>query len=167
MLLEDFFDYKNRLMEDLVTNPEIVKLLKNDCVPPENPKDLIYTQIFPYEYVPDTIDTANTFICYDVDISGVSNKTFLQPTIYLWTFTHRKLLRLPDNNGIRVDKLCSEIAKTLNGSRYYGLGELELSSVKRFSPFDGYYGRVMTFYAQEYNRVSPNNKSIPSHRKDR
>ena len=33
MQLEEFFDYKNQLMNDLLTNEEIVRLLADDCKP--------------------------------------------------------------------------------------------------------------------------------------
>ena len=167
MELNEFFDYKNQLMEDLITNPEIVRLLNDKCVIDEkqNPNELIYTQIFPYEYVPDVVDDASTFICFDMDIQKTMNKTFLIPAIYIWVFTHKKLLRLQNNNGIRTDKICAEIAKTIDGSRYYGLGELNLTSIKRFSLADNFQGRVMTFQAQDFNRLSPSGKPIPSNRK--
>jgi len=167
MELNEFFDYKNKLIEDLLTNPEIVKLLNNECVIDEgqNSQKLIYTQIFPYEYVPDVVDDASTFICFDMDIQKTMNKTFLMPALYIWVFTHKKCLRLQNGNGIRTDKICSEIAKTIDGSRYYGLGELNLTSVKRFAPIENYQGRVMTFQAQDFNRLSPSGKPIPSNRK--
>lgn len=167
MELDEFFDYKNKLMEDLITNSEIIKLLNNECVIGENqnPGSLIYSQIFPYEYVPDVIDDASTFICFDMDIQKTMNKTFLMPALYIWVFTHKKLLRLQNNSGIRTDRICSEIAKTIDGSRYYGLGELNLASVKRFSPIENYQGRVMTFQAQDFNRPSPSVKPVPSNRK--
>lgn len=166
MQLTEFFDYKNKMMEDLITNPEIVKLMNNECVTSENPSDMIYTQIFPYEYIPDIVDDAKTFICFDVDIQKSINKTFLIPTIYLWVFTHKTLLNLSNGDGVRTDKLCSEIAKTIDGSRYYGLGELNLSSVKRFAPTENYQGKVMVFQTQEYNRPSPTGKPVPTNRKN-
>lgn len=167
MELNEFFDYKNKLMEDLITNPEIVRLLNDKCVIDEkqNPNELIYTQIFPYEYVPDVVDDASTFICFDMDIQKTMNKTFLIPAIYIWVFTHKKFLRLQNNNGIRTDKICAEIAKTIDGSRYYGLGELNLTSIKRFSLAENFQGRVMTFQAQDFNRLSHSGKPIPSNRK--
>lgn len=109
--------------------------------------------------------SASTFICFDMDIQKTMNKTFLIPAIYIWVFTHKKFLRLQNNDGIRTDKVCAEIAKTIDGSRYYGLGELNLTSIKRFSLTDNFQGRVMTFQAQDFNRTSPSGKPIPSNRK--
>ena len=163
MQLSEFFDYKNKLMEDLLTNPEIVKLLDNS-VELKNAKQLAYTHVFPYEYIPDTVEEAKTFICFDVDVQESINKTFLLPTLYIWVFSHKSKLRLLEG-GVQTDKLASEIAKAINGSRFYGLGELDLYSVQRFTPVTDYQGKVMTFHAKEFNRLSLNNKPVPSNRK--
>lgn len=165
MQLEEFFRYKNQLMEDLLTNEEIVRLLSDDCVLCEDPEALMYNQLFPYEYIPETVEHAHTYICCDVDIQKSMNKTFLQPVLYIWVFTHKSKLRLQNGGGVRVDQLCSEIAKAINGSRQYGLGELDLYSVKRFAPISDYQGKVMTFQAKDFNRVLPTGKPVPSNRR--
>jgi len=163
MQLSEFFDYKNKLMEDLLTNEEIVKLV-DDTVKLGDAKTLAYTSVFPHEYIPDTVEEAKTFICFDVDIQESVNKTFLLPTLYIWVFSHKSKLRLPEG-GVQTDKLVSEIAKAINGSRFYGLGELDLYSVKRFAPVTGYQGKVMTFHAKEFNRPASNTRPVPSNRK--
>lgn len=164
MQLEELYDYKNRLMEDLLTESEIVALLSEDSSVISNPASLVYSQVFPFEYIPETVEHGQTFICCDVDIQKSMNKTFLMPTMYVWVFTHKSKLRLPEG-GVRTDKLVSLIAKKINGSRYYGLGELDLYSVKRFAPITDYQGKVMVFNAVDFNRPSPSGKPIPTNRK--
>ncbi len=164
MQLQDFFDYKNQLMKDLLTNESIVSLIQRDTAI-EDAESLAYTQVFPYEYLPETVDKGQTFICFDVDISGVGNKPILSPVIYIWVFSHKSNLRLPEG-GVRPDKICSEICKVINGSRFYGLGELNLYSVKRFAPMTDYQGKLMTFYAKEFNRTYDGSKPIPAKRKN-
>jgi hypothetical protein len=164
MQLEDFFDYKNQMVKDIITNETIVSLIKMDT-PMEKAESLIYTQVFPYEYIPETVQKGQTFVCIDVDIQSVSSKTFLTPIIYVWVFAHSSNIRLPEG-GVRTDKLCSEICKVVNGSRYYGLGELNLYSVKRFAPMTDYQGKLMTFTAREFNRQFDGTKSTPSNRKE-
>jgi len=164
MQLEEFFDYKNQLMQDLLTNPTIVRLLSDDDAVIENPGSLVYSQVHPYEYIPDTVEHGQTYICCDVDVQKSLNKTYLLPVLYIWVFTHKSKLRLPEG-GVRTDKLASEIAKAINGSRYYVLGELDLYSVKRFAPINDYQGKVMMFQATEFNRHSPTGKPVPSNRK--
>ena len=164
MQLEEFFDYKNRLMEDLLTKPNIVQLLSDDDEVADNPASLVYNQVYPFEYIPEIVQHGKTFICCDVDVQRSMNKTYLLPVLYVWVFSHKSKLRLPEG-GVRTDKLVSEIAKVLNGSRYYGLGELDLYSVKRFAPITDYQGKVMMFQATDFNRQSPTGKPAPSNRK--
>ena len=164
--LEEFFDYKNRLMLDLLTNPEIVRLLDDNysITPPVKAQDLVYKQVFPYEYVPDTVEHGQTFICCEADIRRINEKSFMDIELYVWVFTHESKLRLPDRSGIRTDKLSSEISKVLNGSRFYGLGTLNLYAAKRFSPIQQYQGRTLLFVGRDWNHITPN-MPIPSNRK--
>lgn len=165
MQLADFYDYKNRLMEDILTTPSIVSLITDDPAFRTDPRLLTYSQVFPFEYIPETVEHSKTFVCFDVDVQKSLNKTFLSPTLYIWEFTHKSNLRLPNGDGVRTDRLAEEIAKAINGSRCYGLGELDLYSVKRFAPLADYNGKQMTFYLTEFNRPSPTRKSIPAQRK--
>ena len=166
MYLEEFYDYKNKMMDDLLTDPTIVGLLNED---PQNivcnGESLIYDQVFPYEYVPETVEHAKTYICIDVDVENQDlSKTFLNGNIMVWVFTHKSLMRLP-GGGVRVDKLCSEIDKKINGSREYGLGQLNLLSSKRFAIMTDYQGKVLTFYTTEFNKVYDPKKPFPANRR--
>ena len=63
MQLEEFYDYKNQLMDDLLTNAEIIRLLDDNYKDSDQPERFVYSQVFPFEYVPDTIEHGQTFIC--------------------------------------------------------------------------------------------------------
>lgn len=162
MELEELYDYKNLLMADLCKNEKIVKLVtENEGASVPN-HQLPYTQFFPYEFIPETVSEAKTFICLDVDIASVS-KTFYVPVIYVWVMTHKSKMRIP-TGGVLLDKLVMEIDKMLSGNRFYGLGQLMLNSVGRFVPTTDYLGRVMTFTTTDFNSL-PAGKRVPSNRK--
>ena len=165
MYLDEFPVYKNQVMEDLLTDERIVKLI-DENVSLEDAGSLVYTKVFPYEYVPETSEHGFTYICCDVDItkSDDSNRTVYTPTLYIWVFTHKSLLRLPEG-GVRTDALVCEIAKKLSGSHEYGIGELDLRAVKRFAPMMDYNGKAMIFDAREWNRPRPTGKTIPANRR--
>lgn len=164
MYLQEFFDYKNQFMKDICCNRNIVTLITDD----ENSRvpnhTLAYSQIYPYEFVPETVGVGQTFICFDVDIIKVDNKTFYTPVLYVWVFTHKSKLHLP-SGGVRTDQLAAEIDNLINGSRFYGLGELELSSVGRFVPIVDYQGRELVYYAKDFNRTG--SRPAPTNRKNR
>lgn len=164
MLLEEFYDYKNQMMEDILTTKSIVDLLGNDVVHEIPALELAYTQVFPFEYIPDTVEHSRTYICFDIDIQKSANQTYYYPIIYVWIFTHKSLMRLPEG-GVRTDKIAAEIAKKLCGSMMYGLGPLEMYSSKRFAPITDYQGKVLTFHALDFNSPKPTKQPIPSNRK--
>ncbi len=98
MQLEEFFDYKNQLMNDLLTNEEIVRLLADDCKPVNDVQDLVYKQVFPYEYIPETIEHGRPLSAAMLTSKKSVNKTFLIPVLYIWVFSHKSKLRLPKEN---------------------------------------------------------------------
>lgn len=165
MQLEEFYDYKNLLMEQLCCDPEIVRVVTDNDKAAVPNHDLPYYQVFPFEYVPETVNDAKTFICFDVDIVSVPNKTMYIPVIYVWVFAHKSRLRAKEG-GCTLDKMAAAVNRLLNGNRYYGFGELKLDSVRRFTPVTDYLGRVLTFYAKDFNRkwTKPD---IPVNRKER
>ena len=166
MQLEECFDYKNQLMYDILTNETIVKLI-NDQYDLKSAKELVYKQVFPYEYIPETVYNGQTFVTFDVEVqnSSMSTKTFYKPTLYIWVFSHMSNLRMPNGGGVRTDKICSEICKVINGSRYYGLGEMNLYSVRRYAPMTDYNGKQMTFTMNEFMKVYDGKRKVPSNRK--
>ena len=163
MKLEEFYDYKNRLMRDLCCNKEIVQLMTGKENPTVPNHELAYSQIFPFEYVPETENDSRTFICFDVDIVEVSNKTYYTPVLYIWVFTHKSKMRMA-KGGIIIDELASKIDEHMNGNRYFGLGEMDLDSVRRFVPITDYLGRVLVYRTKDFNRV-PMQRPFPSNRK--
>lgn len=95
MTLKDFYDYKNVLMREICSNPKIVKLVTGLTDPTIPNRDIPYTQVFPYEFIPETTDNANVYICFDVDIEKVPSKTTYVPVIYVWVFAHKSKIKLP------------------------------------------------------------------------
>lgn len=164
MYLDECFDYKNQFMQDILTNETIVKLLTDDYKVQKNPKQLVYSQVFPYEYLPETIEEGKPYIFVDVDIKKSNSKTFWEPYMYVWVLCHKSKLKLT-TGGVRTDRICAEIAKAIDGSRFYGLGELELYSVARFSPTADHTGKVMTFHLTDFHRTLPTGKDVPVNRK--
>lgn len=164
MHLEEFFNYKNELMKTLCSNSEIVRLVTDSSRAPVPNYDLAYTQLFPFEFVPETVTDSRTFICFDIDIAEETTKTLYTPVLYIWIFTHKSKLRLPEG-GVRTDQLASEIDKELNGSRMFGLGELNLYSVTRFEPITDFQGRALIYRAKDFNRGGKT-KPVPPNRRN-
>lgn len=169
MHLEEFYDYKNRLVQELCSDPDVVRLVTGNPEAAVPNHALPYTQVFPYEFVPETIDDGQTYICIEVDITSVPNKTFYLPVLYIWVFTHKSRMRVQTERGgsVLVDELSAVIDSKLNGSRYYGLGTLELDSALHFKPVNDYLGRALVYRARDFNRTGSSKINAPSDRKPR
>lgn len=161
--LDIFYNYKNKIMKALLTDEKLVHLIDEDY-DFSKAKNLAYKQVFPCDYVINTVEEGKTFICFDVDLQQSANKTYFFPTIYVWVFAHKSKLRL-SAGGIRIDKICSRIADLLNGSAEISLGELDLYSVKRYPLMTDFIGKVMTFHAVDFNRLYNPKKTVPANRR--
>lgn len=162
-MLRIFYDYKNTLMQALLTNEKIVHLLDPD-IDMDDAASLAYTKVFPYEYIPDTVEHGQTFICFDVDVQS-SGDMLYSPVIYIWVFTHKSLLKLPEG-GVLTDELACEIDKTINGSFCFGQGRLTFYSCRRFAPMTDYQGKMLRYDTTDVNRFnSETRRPIPSNRR--
>jgi hypothetical protein len=139
-------------MELLCSDPAIIALVADDVDAPCPNRELPYNRIFPYNYVPEITKDAATYICFDVEIKRIPNKTILFPDVYVWAFCHQSLMRLADGNGVRPDKLACEIHHVLNGSPCLGTGPLELAGLSSVAPIDHHWGKLLHYVAVDFNR---------------
>lgn len=164
MFLEELYDYKNRMMRDILSDEEIVNLITDDPYYRSNPEKLAYRQVFPYEHIPDTLEEAYNYVCFDVDVHKDFDKQLFSPVINVWIYCHKSLLRLPEG-GVRFDVLASKITKAVIGSRWYGLTKIELDAVRRFALTTDYQGKEIIFttneiayYNQHLRQAMPKNR---------
>lgn len=150
MHLDEITKYKQEIMKQICKNEAILQYIRPKNAPDMAGRDMLYKYVFPYSYVPETTQEASTFLCFDVDIPNVQNRTFKDCRIMVWMFCHNSLMRC--EKGTRLDLLADEIDRMLNGSRAFGLGTLELDEALRFHPVADYWGRELAYNAVDFNR---------------
>lgn len=150
--LRDLTYYRKSIMKALCCDEDVVKLVSDDetAIPPN--RDLMYENIFPYAYIPDTEKETDTFICFSVAIPRVENKTYKTMNIYFYIFTHQSLMRT--SNGLRTDLLAEAIDKMTNGALGLGLGRIKLDRVEDISPTTHYHGLAVQYTVTDFNRPS-------------
>jgi len=149
--LEEFTTYKNTLMEAICTSDTIVNLLKLDTDDDSiTGRDMRYSRIFPYNYVPLVTDQASTYICFTVTAPYPKDGVVTQLYLTVYVFTHQDIMRT--KNGMRTDLIISEIDKLLNGSTKYGLGKVVLKACDIMSvPSRGYSGLYSVYAVKDFN----------------
>lgn len=140
----------------LIDNPNIVKcLVNNESNFLETPlpvdfdsSTLIYSQIFPWRFVPTTQTEANTFITMKFGYKP-SGMVFKNGSIYFYIITHNSLLRT-DYGTLRCDYLVNEIDKFFNSSRDLWIGKLEFYDMDEILVNENYSGIYLTYKSTEF-----------------
>lgn len=150
MYLEQLPDYRTNIMSGICRSSEIIDLLR----PSDNPDmpviEMQYKYIFPYDHIVDTTTEAGAYLCFDIDVPRVIDRTFVDLSIYIWIIVHERYMCVP--NGLRLDRLGIAVEKLMNGSRDFGLGTVELKSFTRLNPAEQFHGRAMVYRTVDFNR---------------
>lgn len=149
--LQEITLYKDRMAQAFCTSSGLSDLLQLDNSPIVVGKDLMYARVFPYAHVPNVSEEGQSFICFDIDVPTVQSDIIKTVQINIYVMAHQNIMRLPENKGMRIDVMASEVDKIMNGSTQYGLGTVELMSMRGFTPITGYYGRELKYRVKDIN----------------
>jgi len=163
--LDELYQYKNTLMELLCSDQAIVKLVMDNQDAECPNRDMPYKHVFPYNHTPEITKEATVYVCFDVEVKRVPNKTILYPDVYVWAFCHVSLMRLADGGGVRPDRLVCEINHVLSGSPCLGAGPLELVGLSSVSPIDHHWGKLLHYTTVDFNRPSTSYDKLRSGRR--
>jgi len=149
---------KTIILMKLIEDENILKCLVNNqtnfldiSLPIDfDPTSLIYSQIYPYKFIP-TIETeAKTFITmsfnYRPDRQGMM---FKNGSIYFYLITHNSLIRT-DYGILRYDYLVNQIDELFNCSRDMGIGKLPFYDMGDFSINENYSGVYLAYKTTEF-----------------
>ena len=145
--------YKRKLITSIVNSPDLIALINDnyvdegECV---NSDDLIYKQIFPFYYIPDTQTKAQSYVIMKVNGLGVKNKIYNKAEVYICVISHQEIMQAK-GGGTRIDLMGEIIEDLFNGRDDFGFGEMEL----KFSHEDeinvNHRCRILKFMVEDFN----------------
>ena len=152
---------KLKVDQILLSDRKIVNLVSNgtDCELPA--KNLKWTRVFPFAYVPDVTEGANTYITYDVRVEGIDNPAVRKYVLTVNAFTHQDMQRFDDetgqrlgitDRGVRTDILAARIDECLNGEHGMGFGKLKLVDMRPFTFAEKFHGQRLVYEVLGWNR---------------
>lgn len=151
MNLKEVPHYRNEIMEYILKNQDITKILLSKCDSEMSPRELAYHYVYPYDYIVGKTSDAGVYICFDIRVPRVINRTFNDFQINIWIIAHERCMRTDE--GLVTDLLSSKIDELINGSRCFGLGEVELESWDYFTPAEDFHGRALMYRTVDFNRM--------------
>ena len=125
-------EYKNKLALKLVNTDGLVEAMGNDDI--EEPDEAIYTYIFPYFHIPDTIEAAHSYICFKVNMTDRSNVNdwYENFTLTVWVIVNQALMKMNGHGGAtRVDYLSGLVEKNYTAVQFLESNSLKSHPISR------------------------------------
>ena len=150
MYFEEIPNYRDTIMRSICKCDRIVELLRPKNQPTMKASDMPYKYIFPYGHLIDKSTEVGTYICFDIVAPRIINRSFIDFRMDFWIISHERDMKT--QHGLITDLLTIELDKLINGSKCFGLGEVELVGWDRFTPADGFHGRSLVYRTVDFNR---------------
>lgn len=120
---------KNEAVAKLVASDEVIKAMGNDDI--EEYDEAMYKYIFPYLYIPYTIEGSHSYICMKVIMTGRQsvNDLFGNYSVIIWVIVNQSLMQMDGVGGAtRLDHLADMVETIFAGSEAFGTKRLQLVS---------------------------------------
>ena len=151
--------YKRKLMSSIVNSPELIMLIDpkhvcadGDCVDVDDDEiGLVYKQIFPYYYIPETQTETLSYVLMKVNGLGKVDKMYTKAEVYICVISHQDIMRVKGGKGTRIDMMGEVVEKLFNGRDDFGFGEMELKSDVETNINNMHRCRELRFIIEDFN----------------
>lgn len=143
--------------EKLIESDKIVRALSNNQtnfldIPTSNPEELIYENIFPYGFIPQTADEKKTYITLGTGQFERVESKYKSGIIRINIFTHQDLMKT-DYGTTRTDFILQEIDELFNGAEGISIGQFQYERSGQLMVDNTYYGCYVEYKMWEFNRL--------------
>jgi len=156
-------DMKQTMLRALLSDEDVVKILRNTCDVELPDMGLRYTQVFPWMYVPDTVEETKSYIGMKIKARNQINAAAKVYEMTIYIICHKEHMRMnaavceqlgldTTDSGSRVDVLMDKVDCLINGSEEFGFGKVEFVESDEFRPTDKFHGRYITYRVNGWNR---------------
>lgn len=154
--------YKRKLLSSIVNSPELISLIDNnyvidgECVDVDD--GLVYKQIFPFYYIPETQDKQLAYVMMKVNGLGIRNKIYNKVEVYICVAAHQGIMQVKNGNGTRIDLMGEIIEELFNGRDDFGFGEMDLAMNYEDSINNTHRCRILKFVVEDFNSSACENE---------
>lgn len=147
--------YKRKLMSSIVNSPELISLVNKkyvkdgECIGVD--EGLIYKQLFPFYYIPDTQSKALAYVIMKVNGLGITNKIYNKAEVCICVIAHQDIMQVENSGDTRIDLMAEVIEELFNGRDDFGFGEMELKNNTEDSINTTHRCRILRFLVEDFN----------------
>ena len=156
--LDELVEYKNQIVNLIENSQDIMSLLvgTQDIDMNSNEVYAAYDkQIFDYSFIMDTQLTEAVFLLIETETRRRATSTCKDMEVFIQVICHKDSMKLTGFKGVkgnRRDNLSRQIAKLLEGSRHFGIGELQLTECYAVNVPSPYSSTMLVFKTPEFAR---------------
>ena len=154
--------YKRKLLSSIINSPELISLIDNnyvidgECVDVDD--GLVYKQIFPFYYIPETQDKQLAYVMMKVNGLGIRNKIYNKVEVYICVAAHQGIMQVKNGNGTRIDLMGEIIEELFNGRDDFGFGEMDLAMNYEDNINNTHRCRILKFVVEDFNSSACENE---------
>ncbi len=114
--------YKQKIMDILVSSPYLAELCSIDGYDPECLDDLMWENYVPTLFVEDNIENKEVYIMFDFSFEQSRITTYANINLVMQIYCHKDIIRLPNGLATRIDAVIAEICRLIDGLNILGIG---------------------------------------------
>ncbi len=149
MNLSERIQYKQLVIEQLLSSPAILQALSGESEPPS--AEVAKQRIFPYRFTQFPLEAPECCISVDVLAAKSATASIHTNQLYLWICC-RKGLITGESCETRADQLAAEADRLLADSADFGIGRLQWEGMQLYEPNPDYSGYVLQYAAPAFSR---------------
>lgn len=155
--LDELINYSSQIITALSNSPEIVGLMldKSPADVTEADMDAAREQMYDFDYIDETVQTAGAFIMVDVDMIAAPTGSIKTLEAYVQiavskTYVKLNAKKFKGMRGNRRDNLARQIDLLVNGSRDFGIGKLQLVSARTANVPSSFTSKLLTYRSEDF-----------------
>lgn len=157
--LDELIDYTSLIISKLCNSKEVVALITDNPEPDLSGEDgaLAERNIFDYDYIDDTVQSAGAFIMVDADMVLGPTGSIKDIEVYVQVVVSKTYMDLDSKKfkgvkGNRRDNLARQIDLLLRDSREFGIGKLHLNSARTANVPRSFTSKLLTYTIPDFSK---------------
>lgn len=161
-MIDQLVEYPAKAIHKIGTDKTVAALLTNDPdidMSSDEADDIFDKYLYDYGYVDDSATESRAYICVEAEATKSATSAVQNVKLYVTVVCHKRFMsidseKFPGMIGNRRDNIVRYADRLLNGSDIFGIGKLQLESVKTVSAPVGYTARELTYRVADFKSKS-------------
>ena len=157
-LIDQIVEYPAKVIHKLGTDATIASLLTNDPdidMSSDEADDIFDKYLYDYGYIDDSATESRAYICVEAEAAKSPTAAVQNMKLYITVVCNKRFMSLdptkfPGLIGNRRDNIVRYVDKVLGGADLFGIGKMQLESVRTVSAPVGYTARELTYKVADF-----------------